>query len=103
DGQYISDASNHDAVPAASTSNELFTVPVNVPTDATSNDLLTATKNSTAENKAAHNTPLYSPDGKYIAYRAQQRPGYESDRWRLVVYVRKIGAENIPNKNYFDG
>ena len=31
----------------------------------------------------------YSPDGKYIAYRAQQRPGYESDRFRLMLYDRK--------------
>jgi len=47
--------------------------------------ILAATKNITAGNKAADNTPLYSPDGKYIAYRAQQRPGYESDRWRLML------------------
>src|SRR5262249_13674380 len=45
----------------------------------------------TAENKAADNTPLYSPDGNYIAYRAQQRPGYESDRWRLMLHDRKTG------------
>ena len=42
---------------------------------------IAATKNITADNKAADETPLYSPDGKYIAYRAQARPGYESDRF----------------------
>ena len=80
-------------MPAISTNNDLFTVPVNFPADATSKDVLAATKNITAENKAADNTPLYSPDGKYIAYRAQQRPGYESDRWRLMLYERKTGRE----------
>src|SRR6185437_13662556 len=37
--------------------------------------------------------PLYSPDGKYIAYRAQQRPGYESDRFRLTLFDRKTGQK----------
>ncbi|HEX6806304.1 MAG TPA: S9 family peptidase [Terriglobales bacterium] len=91
DGKELCYASNHDAMPAASTNNDLFTVPVNWPADATSAQVLAATKDITAENKAADNTPLYSPDGKYIAYRAQQRPGYESDRFRLMLYDRKTG------------
>jgi dipeptidyl aminopeptidase/acylaminoacyl peptidase len=93
DGQEICYASNHDPEPAISTNNDLFTVPVNFPTDATSKDVLAATKDITAENKAADNTPLYSPDGKYIAYRAQQRPGYESDWFRLMLYDRKTGEK----------
>jgi dipeptidyl aminopeptidase/acylaminoacyl peptidase len=91
DGKEICYASNHDPEPAISTNNDLFTVPVNFPAEATSKDVLAATKAITVENKAADNTPLYSPDGKYIAYRAQQRPGYESDRWRLMLYDRKTG------------
>jgi len=95
DGQEICYASNHDAMPAASTNNDLFTVPVSFPAHATSKDVLAATKDITAENKAADNTPLYSSDGKYIAYRAQQRPGYESDLWRLMLYDRKIGKAKV--------
>ena len=93
DGKELCYASNHDAMPAASTNNDLFTVLVNWFADATSAQVLAATKNITAENKAADNTPLYSPDGNYIAYRAQQRPGYESDRWRLMLYDRKTGRK----------
>ena len=100
DGQEICYASNHDPEPAISTNNDLFTVPVNFPADATSKDVLAATKNITAENKAADNTPLYSPDGKYIAYRAQQRPGYESDRWQLMLYDRKTGEKNNLTENF---
>jgi len=81
DGQEICYTSNHDKVEATSTNNDLWIVPVNGG----------AAKNITADNPASDSTPLYSPDGKYIAYRAQQRPGYESDRFRLMLYDRKTG------------
>lgn len=42
-------------------------------------------------NPGADNSPLYSPDGRYIAYRAQLRAGYEADRWRLMLYDRQSG------------
>jgi dipeptidyl aminopeptidase/acylaminoacyl peptidase len=32
--------------------------------------------------------PSYSPDGKYLAWRSEARAGYESDKFRLVVYDR---------------
>ena len=89
-------------MPAASTNNDLLTVPLNWPADATSAEVLAATKHITAENTAADNNPRYSPNGNYIAYRAQARPGYESDLWRLMVYVRKIGVENSPLEVEFD-
>jgi dipeptidyl aminopeptidase/acylaminoacyl peptidase len=100
DGQEICYASNHDPEPAISTNNDLFTVPVNFPPDASSAQVLAATKDITAENKAADNTPLYSPDAKYIAYRAQERPGYESDRWRLMLYDRKAGERKNLTENW---
>lgn len=42
-----------------------------------------APKNLTDANKATDNTPAPSPDGKWLAYAAMARPGYEADR--LVV------------------
>ncbi len=39
----------------------------------------------------ADDAPLYSPDGKYLAFRSQARAGYESDRWRLMVLERATG------------
>jgi dipeptidyl aminopeptidase/acylaminoacyl peptidase len=39
----------------------------------------------------ADSNPRYSPDGKYIAWRAQTRAGYESDRWRLMTLERSSG------------
>jgi dipeptidyl aminopeptidase/acylaminoacyl peptidase len=35
---------------------------------------------------------LYSPDGRLLAWRMQERGGYESDRWQLVVRDRATGA-----------
>ena len=81
DGREICYASNHDKNEAASTNNDLWIVPVSGG----------AAKNITSDNPASDSTPLYSPDGHYIAYRAQQRPGYESDRFRLMLYDRQTG------------
>jgi len=37
-------------------------------------------------NKANDNSPLFSPDGRFIAYRAMKRPGFEADKYVLVLY-----------------
>jgi dipeptidyl aminopeptidase/acylaminoacyl peptidase len=93
DGQEICYTSNHDKVEATSTNNDLWIVPVSVGAGDSPAQVLAKTKNITADNPASDSTPLYSPDGKYIAYRAQQRPGYESDRFRLMLYDRKTGEK----------
>jgi dipeptidyl aminopeptidase/acylaminoacyl peptidase len=90
DGQEICYASNHDKNEAASTNNDLWIVPVSGG----------PAKNITADNPASDSTPLYSPDGRYIAYRAQQRPGYESDRFRLMLYDRKTGEKKNVTENF---
>ena len=66
---------------AVSTNNDLFTVSINGG----------AAKRITT-NESNDNQPLYSPDGRYIAYRAQLVPGFESDRSRLMLYDRKEGT-----------
>jgi dipeptidyl aminopeptidase/acylaminoacyl peptidase len=43
--------------------------------------------------------PVYSPDGKFIAYHAQLTAGYESDRWRVMLYDRQSGR----NENLSEG
>ena len=96
DGQEICYTSNHDKVEATSTNNDLWIVPVNggrasSPVEA---------KNITADNPASDSSPLYSPDGRYIAYRVQVRPGYESDRFRLMLYDRKTGEKKNLTENF---
>jgi dipeptidyl aminopeptidase/acylaminoacyl peptidase len=43
----------------------------------------------------AERSPLYSPDGKMLAFRSQARAGYESDRWRLGIVDRSTGVISI--------
>lgn len=38
-----------------------------------------------SSNPAADSHPRVSPDGKYLAWRATRRPGYESDRYEVMV------------------
>jgi len=40
------------------------------------------------------NQPVYSPDGKYIAFRSMARPGFEADKQTLVLYDRESGKLN---------
>ncbi|MFZ0862017.1 MAG: S9 family peptidase [Candidatus Sulfotelmatobacter sp.] len=95
DGQEVCYASNHDKNPAASTNNDLWIVPVSGGPAGS-----VQAKNITADNPASDSTPLYSPDGRYIAYRAQQRPGYESDRFRPMLYDRKTGGKKNLTENW---
>ena len=52
----------------------------------------------TSSNRAADQNPVYSPDGRTILYSAQSRPGFESDRVRLMAYDRasRTSRELLP-------
>jgi len=39
-------------------------------------------------NEANDTAPQYSPDGRYMAYLAMERPGFEADRTRMILYDR---------------
>jgi dipeptidyl aminopeptidase/acylaminoacyl peptidase len=85
DGQELAYTSNIDEVEATSTNNDIFIVPMAGPATA-------GKKIST--NPGADSTPLYSPDGKYLAWRSQARAGFEADKWRLLVQDRHSGKIN---------
>ncbi len=55
-------------------------------------DLETGERKQITMNPAADVYPQYSPNGKYIAYRAQSRAGSEADRWQLMLYDRAAGT-----------
>src|ERR1051326_2246893 len=74
-----------DKVEAISTNGDLFLVPV-----------IGGDAKRITSNPGFDGNPVYSPDGRYIAYRAQLTPGYEADRWRVMLYDRQSGkSENI--------
>jgi dipeptidyl aminopeptidase/acylaminoacyl peptidase len=103
DGQEICYTSNHDKNEATSTNNDLWIVPLSVGAGDSPAQVLAKTNNITADNPASDSTPLYSPDGRFIAYRAQQRPGYESDRFRLMLYDRKTGERKDLTESFDHG
>nr|HEV7954025.1 prolyl oligopeptidase family serine peptidase [Candidatus Acidoferrales bacterium] len=70
-----------DPIEAISTNGDLFIVPA---------DGTTAPKRIT-ENPGYDGHPVYSPDGKTIAYHAQLAAENESDRRRLMIYDRASG------------
>lgn len=74
DSTQVTYVANTDPDPATSTNSDLFTIPT------AGGEVKRITTNPGADEG-----PLYSPDGKYLAYRTQIRSGYESDQWRLAV------------------
>jgi len=73
---------------ATSTNAELFTVP-----------LAGGEAKKISTSQGADSSPQYSPDGKWLAWRMQVRPGYESDRWRLVVMDRATSQVTVLTEN----
>jgi dipeptidyl aminopeptidase/acylaminoacyl peptidase len=45
--------------------------------------------------------PVYSPDGKYLAWLSMERDGYESDKSRIMVYELKAKSR-VDYSAYFD-
>lgn len=90
DSKEICYLSNHDRHPEASTNCDLWVVPV------TGGE----TRCLTADNKAWDGSPQYSPDGRWIAYRFQRTPGYESDRFILGLINRKTGEKRVLTEQF---
>ena len=51
-----------------------------------------APENLTADNLATDTTPLFSPDGRHLAWLAMSRPGFEADRYRVMLRDLQSGA-----------
>src|SRR5438552_8062578 len=81
-------------VEATSTNSEIFIVPMNV--ESASSRLSSSSQAGSLSHRistspGSDSTPIYSPDGKYIAWRSQARAGFEADKWRLLVQDRQSG------------
>ena len=79
DSKELAFTRNSDRLEATSTNSDIFVVSVagGVP------------RRLTGDNKGADSSPVYSPEGRYLAYRSQATPMFESDRWRLILYDRQ--------------
>jgi dipeptidyl aminopeptidase/acylaminoacyl peptidase len=79
DSKELAFTENLDPEPAISTSASIFTLDLTNP----------AAKPVKVSTSAGGNfNPAYSPDGKYLAWRSEERAGYEADKFRLLLYDR---------------
>jgi dipeptidyl aminopeptidase/acylaminoacyl peptidase len=85
---------NHDPQLASSTNNDLWLISLLTPRG--------EPRNITAGNPAYDGSPKYSPDGRFIGYRTQKLPGYESDLFRLAVYDRSSGSASVLTEAFRD-
>ena len=83
DSAQVTYVANTDPDLSTSTNSDLFTVPA-----------AGGSAKRITVNPGADEGPVYSPDGKYLAYRTQTRSGYESDQWRLAVLDLQSGQMN---------
>jgi dipeptidyl aminopeptidase/acylaminoacyl peptidase len=92
DSKELAFVSNRESPDAQSwtTNKDIFIVPSN------GGEIINITKS----NKAYDGSPKYSPDGKFIAFRRQVKPGYESDRFRLAIYNRKKGETLVLTEGF---
>jgi dipeptidyl aminopeptidase/acylaminoacyl peptidase len=66
---------------------------------------LTPADGSTAAKKvvsrpAWDTRPVYSPDGATLAYLSMERPGFEADRFRIVLRERATGNERVLTQDW---
>jgi dipeptidyl aminopeptidase/acylaminoacyl peptidase len=92
---------NADKEPAASTNNDIYVIDITLhdhgPVNRYGADQgWEPRKISTSP--GSDDGPAYSPDGKWLAFRSQARAGYESGRFRLMLFDRekKTTVELLP-------
>jgi dipeptidyl aminopeptidase/acylaminoacyl peptidase len=85
-GDEVAYTKNTSEMLAVSTNNDIFILPLK---DQTAGENAQAKKISVSEGN--DNQPVYSPDGRYIAFVSMARAGFEADKQDIVLYDRKSG------------
>ncbi len=80
DSKELAFTENLDPEPAISTNADIFTLDLTNPN---------AKPVKVSTSLGGDFSPAYSPDGKYLAWRSQARAGYESDKFRLMLFDRE--------------
>lgn len=94
DGNEIAFTMNPDKENATSTNNDIFIINVK--------DIQQGKETpykKISESVGNDNQPVYSPDGKYIAFTSMERAGLESDKQRLALYNRETGELKYVSQN----
>ncbi|HZW38947.1 MAG TPA: S9 family peptidase [Ignavibacteriaceae bacterium] len=86
DGSEVAFTLNTSDTLAISTNNDIFLINLN---DVKKGEKTPYKKIS--ESLGNDNQPVYSPDGRYIAYTSMKRAGFEADKLRLMLFDRTSG------------
>jgi dipeptidyl aminopeptidase/acylaminoacyl peptidase len=88
DTKEIAFTRNPDPTVATSTNNDIYVVPVDG-----------GEAKQITDNPGNDSQPLFSPDGKYIAYLQMKRAGFEADQKQLILYERSTGkCQNLTQR-----
>ncbi len=90
DGKEVAYTVNSEEVVANSTNNEIYVANIENLQKGKAAEV-----KKISESKGNDNQPVYSPDGKYIAFTSMKRAGFEADKQDLVLYDRSTG--NLKN------
>jgi Tol biopolymer transport system component len=94
DGEHLVFVSNHDERQAESTNADLWLVPTGEEAPP---------RNLTEGKQGWDGAPLYSPDGRHLAFISQETAGYESDLRRLAVLELESGEiRHLTSRDGFD-
>lgn len=95
DGKEVAFTMNESDFIATSTNNDIYIIKLE---DVKKGLPTTYTKISTS--KGNDNQPVYSPDGKFIAFVSMERAGFEADKQNIFLYNRIDGSLNNFTKDF---
>lgn len=89
DGSEIAYTKNPTFTSAVSTNNEIYLLSLTSPA---SPKLISISAGNDCQ-------PVYSPDGKYLAWTSMERAGFEADKRNLILFDRTTGDKKILTQN----
>jgi len=95
DGRSLVFVANHDPDQALSTNADLWLLPLG-PDGKPQGEA----RNLTAANQGWDGHPVFSADGRFLAYRTQRTPRYESDLFRLAVLDLARGTSQVVSGDF---
>jgi dipeptidyl aminopeptidase/acylaminoacyl peptidase len=92
DGKQIAFTMNTSDFISTSTDNDIFIINID--------DTGKAEPVKVSQSKGNDNQPVYSPDGKYIAFASMGRAGFEADKQDLILYNREENTYETMTNNF---
>jgi len=84
DGKHFAYVKNTDKMVAISTNNDIFLKNLSTGEE----------KNITVENRGSDVNPVFSPEGRKMAYISMEREGFEADKHNIILYDLKTGKRD---------